>query len=204
MLFCFCFCLSNFAFTICLEFIFCFFFLNPLYCHDKRLMGSWFTNQKLGLSLWVGVLSPGRWTTKVLLISSSIISENSHKSLHPNPRPSTTQLLAAPSAGCLTQGISKTGTQSQAAADRLPTDTPKHTTLHSPAHQQEKTHFHWPECGHKPLLTWSLHKPLDQPHPPGAETGSKNYDPIAWGQETSNTMTQNEKTEKYCRVEGTR
>ena len=122
--FCFCFCLSNFAFTICLEFIFCVFFLNPLYCHDKRLMGSWFTNQKLGLSLWVGVLSPGRWTTRVLLISSSIISENSHKSLHPNPRPSTTQLSAAPSAGCLTQRISKTGTQSQAAAGRLPTDTP--------------------------------------------------------------------------------
>ena len=106
------------------SFFVCFFFLNPLYCHDKRLMGSWFTNQKLGLSLWVGVLSPGRWTTRVLLISSSIISEKNHKSLHPNPRPSTTQLSAAPSAGCLTQRISKTGTQSQAAAGRLPTDTP--------------------------------------------------------------------------------
>ena len=137
-------------------------------------------------------------------LQRSIISENSHKSLHPNPRPSTTQLSAAPSAGCLTQRISKTGTQSQPAAGRLPIDTPKHTTLHSPAHQQAKTHFHWPDCRHKPLPTQSLHKPLDQPHPPGAETGSKSYDPIAWGQETSNTMTQNEKTEKYCTVEGTR
>lgn len=155
------------------------FFLSPLYCHDKRLMGSWFTNQKLGLSLWVGVLSPGHWTTRVLLTPSSIIGENSHKSLYSNPRPSTTQLSEAPSAGCLTQRISKTGTQSQAAAGRLPIDTPTHTTSHGPAHQQEKTHLHWPECGYKPLPTQSLQKLLDQPHPPGAETGSKNYDPIA-------------------------
>lgn len=142
MFFCFCLCLSNFAFTFCLEFFFFILFLNPLYCHDKWLTGSWFTNQKLGLSLWVEVLNPGHGTIRVLLTPSSIISENSHKSLHPNSRPSTTQLSAAPSAGCLTQRISKTGTQSRPAAGRLPTDTPKHTTLHSRAHQQAKTHFH--------------------------------------------------------------
>ena len=117
---------------------FFFFFLSSLYCHDKRLMGSWFTNQKLGLSLWVGVLSPGHWTTRVLLTPSSIIGENSHKSLHLNPRPSITQLSEAPSAGCLTQRISKTGTQSQAAAGRLPIDTPTHTTSHGPAQSAGK------------------------------------------------------------------
>ena len=55
--------LSPFSFTMCLGFIFSFFvflcicfcvFLNLLYYHDKELVGSWFGNQKLGLSLWGG------------------------------------------------------------------------------------------------------------------------------------------------------
>ena len=93
-------------------------------------MGSWFTNQKLGLSLWVGVLSPGHWTTRVLLTPSSIIGENSHKSLHLNPRPSTTQLSEVPSAGCLTQRISKqehSPKQQQAGRPQIPQHTPPHT-----------------------------------------------------------------------------
>ena len=31
-------------------------------------------------------------------------------------------------------------------------------------------------------------KALHQPHPPGKETKSKNYDPIAWGKETPNSQ----------------
>ena len=67
---------------------------------------------------------------------------------------------------------------------------------------------------HEPAKTWSLHrdffsprissnsppptrtqgqvpsnmKALHQPHPPGKETKSKNYDPIAWGKETPNSQ----------------
>ena len=51
------------------------------------------------------------------------ISENSHEGPFLDPRPGTTQLLAAPSEGHLTQTTSKTS-----RGDRLPTDTPTHTT----------------------------------------------------------------------------
>ena len=65
-----------------------------------------------------------------------LISENSNKGLHLYTRPSITQLLAAPSAGCLTQTTSKTK-QTQPSADTLLTDT-RNTTSHSPVHQGGK------------------------------------------------------------------
>ena len=44
---------SFFLFLFFLCICFCV-FLNLLYYHDKELVGSWFGNQKLGLSLWGG------------------------------------------------------------------------------------------------------------------------------------------------------
>ena len=58
--------------------------------------------------------------------------------------------------GCLTQTTSKTKTQTQSSADRIPTGTPKHTTSHSPAHQRGKADLLQPECRHKSLPTQSL------------------------------------------------
>ena len=51
---CFCYYLSDFEFTICLGFFFVCVCFNPLYCHNKQLVGSWFLDERLGLSLWVG------------------------------------------------------------------------------------------------------------------------------------------------------
>jgi hypothetical protein len=48
-----------------------------------------------------------------------LISENSHEGLHLYPRPGITQLLAAPSAGCLTQTTNKTKTQTQSSTNRI-------------------------------------------------------------------------------------
>ena len=71
--------------------------VNPLYCHDKWLVESRFPDQKFGLSLWGG-------STEFRMLDSQrtydlrvLIGESSHEGFHPNPRPGTTQLPAAPS-----------------------------------------------------------------------------------------------------------
>ena len=80
---------------------------------------------------------------------------------------------------------------------------PKHTSWHSPAHQKEKTQLHPLENIYQSLLPGSLHKSLDQSHPPGAETRIKrNYNIAVYGNETINTVKQNEKTENYVSDEG--
>ena len=63
-------------------------------------------------------------------------------------------------------------------ADRLPKDflnsvTSRHTPWYSPAHQRVKTRLHPPIGRHWLLLSGSLHKALDQPHPPGDRHRSK-------------------------------
>ena len=51
----------------------------------------------------------------------------------------------------------------------------------------------------------SLHNPLNQPYPVGADTKNNgNYEPAGCEKETPNTVKQNEKTEKYAADEGAR
>ena len=96
-----------------------------------------------------------------------LTGKNSQECLHPNLRPSTTHLPEAFSAGPLFQVTSKTEMQMQqmqdrnANADKLPTDTPKHTTSNDPAHKRDKSHLHPPGHREKSLLTQSLPKTLD-------------------------------------------
>jgi len=71
---------------------------------------------------------------------------------------------------------------SMQAFPKTPQNTPPHTVLPS---RGEKTHPIPSEFRYKSLPRQGLHKPLDQPYPPRAETQSKKkYDPIAWGKET--------------------
>ena len=108
-----------------------------------------------------------------------LINVNSHKGAHPTPGPSITQLSATPSAGYITQQHARQ--EHKPGHLQSGTDTTKHTTLHGLAHQKgKKKHLLPPECRHKSLSTWSLHKSQeDQPHPLGAETRSKNCNPTA-------------------------
>ena len=94
-----------------------------------------------GLSLWRGRLSQDTRPSENSWPQGVLISEHSPEDPHLNPRPSITQLPAAPSAGRLTRTTSKTGTWTQSSAGRRPTDTPEHITSHSPAYQREKTHL---------------------------------------------------------------
>lgn len=101
----------------------------------------------------------------------------------------------APSAGRLSQTRSKKTPQNQPSADGSPTDTPDHTTSHSPVHcrGKRKTHLLPLDCGHKQPPTRSHHNPLDQPYPPRAEIKrKKEYNPRAWEKETSNGASQGE------------
>ena len=169
MFICFCFYLFEFAFTICFSIIFlflgegflvfswfggflfdlffCFFWssqsffglfvcllvcFNTLYCQISLWdLGSRSRVWVSGRGVWVQDTRPpeNSWPQGVL------IGEHSCEGPHLNPRPSTTQLPAAPSAGRLAR------TTSKMSAGRLPTDTPKHITSHSPAYQREKTHL---------------------------------------------------------------
>ena len=81
-------------------------------------------------------------------------------------------------------------TQTHSSAEKLPIDTPKHTTSWNTAHHRgEKKLFLPPEFRHKPLPTQSLHKPQNQPHPQREETKrKKGYDPKAWEKEISKTV----------------
>ena len=62
-----------------------------------------------------------------------------------------------------------------------PIATFRHVPRHSPSYLRVKTQIHPPVGRHQRLPPGSLHKPLDHPHPPGADTRSKhqeqeNYD----------------------------
>ena len=59
----------------------------------------------------------------------------------------------------------------------VPQDTPKHTTGCSPAHQKDKIQPHPPEHRHQSPPPGSLHNPLSQPYPLGADTKNNgNYE----------------------------
>ena len=56
-------------------------------------------------------------------------------------------------------------------------------------HLTQPCHLLPPEHKYKPLLTWSLLRPLDQPHSPSAETKTeRSCDPLTTGEETSDTV----------------
>ena len=183
MFLCFCFYLSDFAFTICLFlFLLVFFSLfNPLYCHDTWLVRSWFP--KSGPSLWDGSAESRT------LDHQRMPDSREYKSAKTPMKASTwIQDLAAPS--FLLRPSLDTSPKQQARQEQNPIISRKEVHRHSKTH-----HFTWPcpskgekkphllpvEHKHNSFQTWSLHKPLDQPHPLGAETKSKNYKPIAWG-----------------------
>ena len=104
--------------------------------------------------------------------------ENSHEDLHPNPRAGTTQMPARPRAGQFTKTIGKIETITQSSAIRLPRDPILHQ-LTWPFPSERKISPPPNRTREKSLSTQSLQESFDQPHPPGAETKRKNYDPIA-------------------------
>ena len=120
--------------------------------------------EALGWESWVQDtrLLENSWSQGVL------ISGNSHKDLHLDPRLGTTPLLASPRAECLTQTTSKTRIQTQSLLDRLPTDILEHNHLTQPCpsegkknstsshqdastspSQQEADTSHWTNHGHQ-------------------------------------------------------
>jgi len=80
--------------------------------------------------------------------------------------------------------------QPQSPADRIPTDTPKHTISHNPADKGEKKQstLSHQNTGTSPSQ-YEAYSNHWQPRPPRAETKrKKEYNPKAWGKETSNTV----------------
>ena len=66
------------------------------------------------------------------------------------------------------------------------TNTLKHTTGCSPAHQKDKIQPHPPEHRHQSLPPGSLHNPPNQVYPLGADTKNNgNYEPAACKKETT-------------------
>jgi len=89
------FCFFRFCFNICLGFFFIPFI--------TMMNGLWGIDSLTGSLAWasrVEALSPGYWTEDSWP-QGLLISERSHKGLHPNPRPSSTQLPVAPSTAYL-------------------------------------------------------------------------------------------------------
>ena len=70
--------------------------LIPFIAMTSSLQGPGSPTGSRAWASWVGALSPGCWTTREFLAPGNINSESSHRGLHPNPRPSSTQLPAAP------------------------------------------------------------------------------------------------------------
>ena len=70
------------------------------------------------------------------------------------------------------------------------TNTPKHTTRGGPAQQKDKIQPHPPEHRYQSPLPGSLHNPLRQPEPLGADTKNNgNYESAAFEKkETPNTV----------------
>ena len=86
-------------------------------------------------------------------------------------RPGPTQKPVGSSAGT-TQAKQQTGwehrpTHQQTGCLKTSWAISRHTPWHGPAHQRAKTQLHPLVDKHRPLLPGSLHKPLNQPQPPG-------------------------------------
>lgn len=187
----------SFAFTICQFCVSCWlvgfcFFLFFLSC-AMWLVRSWCSSQELGLSHWGGrpesrALNHQR--TPDLLEYLWVFSQR-FPSLHLDLAPPNGQQAPVLDDSCPT--TSKTVTQTHPLADKLPKailgwQTAKNTPL-DPALvirgiRSSSTHHNRgtvPPPG-------SLQKAVVQPHPQGADTTSKNYNPEACRNETPNKM----------------
>ena len=191
---CFCFCyLSWVLFVFFFLFFLFLFFLFSL----AMQCGLWaLSSLARAWASRVGAPNPGCWTAREFLgpgnINWCVLSQR-YPSRHQDLAPPN--CLQAPVLDTSCRTTSKTGTQPHPSADMLPKailssqtpqNTPPDTALPNP---REKTQLHPPEHRHQSLPPGSPHKPLDQPHPPGTDNGSKrNYDPAAHGKETINAV----------------
>ena len=149
-----------------------------------RLTGSWCSSRVSGVSL-----CGGRAEFKTLTFQHHKISigKSSPRDLCLNVK---TQLhlneQEALGLDTLCQTTSKTGTKPHPLAERMPkiivnSQNPKHTTGRGPAHQKDKIQPHPLEHRHQSPQPGSLHKPLNQPYPLGADTkkmGTMNVQPV--------------------------
>jgi len=144
-----------------------------------------FPGQRSGLSLWSGSIesrtldcqrTPNPIFMKTLTKASTCIPDLVSLNCQQHPVQDASQKQY-------------TRQKKKPSIDRLPTDTQSiscHTALPIRGGRNSPLPS---ECRHASFQTQSLHKPLDQPYPPRAETERKNeYDPKAWEKETSNTV----------------
>lgn len=179
------FCFYHLWVSLCFLLLFACF--NPLYYHIKTACGTHFLRSKgLSLTCWVqGLLcvqgsrpSENSWPLGIL------ISQNSQRSPL-NSTSSTNQVPAASSAGCFAHIANKT--EHKRSDSRQVKDT-HIITSHDLSHQRESSPPPTRIQAQVPSNT-KLIEATDQPYPLEAETKSKkNCDPIAWGMETTNTV----------------
>ena len=143
-----------------------------------------------GCQAWasgVGEPSSGHWSTRDLPAPHNINRrEPSQRSPSQCQDPAPLNDQQSPVLDTPCQRTSKTGTQAHPLAERLPkitlsSQTPqKNTTGCSPAQQKDKIQPHPPEHRHEFPPPGSLHNPLNQPYPLGADTkNNRNYEPAA-------------------------
>ena len=76
------------------------------------------------------------------------------------------------------RGYNPTNQRTSCLKAKEPTAASGHAPRHGPAHQRARTQLCPPVGRHWPLPPGSLHKPLDQPHPPGGRhQKQENYIP---------------------------
>lgn len=127
-------------------------------------MGSWFPDRKLDLSLWVGS------TDSKMLDHQRTSDPRKYTQRELPQKPPPKSKTWHHSTACSTAAVD-TSPKQQARQEHKPnhqqtgppTDTPKHTTSHSPPIRGESS----PPTG---MQAQGLHKPPDQPHPSGQET----------------------------------
>ena len=162
-------------------------FLSFFSGHTVQLAGSWFLGQWLGLSLQSGAPSPGHWTAREFLAPGNI-TQHAHSWRSPcqHQDPTPHNCLQAPAQDTSCQTTSKTGTQPQPSADRLPKvvlssqtlqNTPLDTALPFRGKRLSSTHQ---SAGTSPSHQEAYTSPWSNLTHQGADNRSKrNYDPTA-------------------------
>ena len=109
----------------------------------------------------------------------TLIDKSPPKGFYDNTKTKTTQRSASPDSPMpILQQNRNTmlHTSRQAAQSHTnPTDTLKPTTGHSTALQRNEIQPHWLEYWYKSPKPGNHHRVLEQPHPQGADTTTKNY-----------------------------
>lgn len=190
--------LLSFVASFCL--LLCLFVLTPFITIAQRLRGLASLIRSWAWASRAGLLSPGLWTIREFLTPGSI---RQWELPQRSPLKSNIQYC---SSACSTQcwmlhpNNKQDRNIHQIITDRMQV-TQKHTTSHDLSHQWEKAHLLPPEYRHRSLPTQSWQYPLDQYYSLGTETKGKNCDPIAWGMETTNTVSWTKWTDReiLCR-----